>query len=497
LSQKRSLLRLNAMFDLFFQKQQARVKRVSLWRSFLAGVVVFLSLESVWGDSTLLLSNPKAAATVRMNLAHEAEREVLAVTYILEMDRAGLTLLAELREAARQGKRAVLVVDAFGNEVSASMLKYLASEGVEIYKYHPFKIKNPLNFFKRMHSKLFIVDGEHLVMGDRNGGIQYFGLSERSYVSRDAYARGKAAQDAKKHVEELIRSGEVERVQSSVPGKTNFQSEREMLDQVYVKQLNRRMRVSQDWKQELIDADSVEFFHDPIGMKGKSPGVERAIVEGIDWARERIIFENAYVSLSPLLKDALIRARDRGVEIVAVSTSPEATDVSFAAAGWEESRKFLASLGAQVLEHPGSIGNSDGDRGRRPSTRFKQRFQRWVNNELERLEKFRFLRSALKKRKDDISKLALIHAKVMTIDGIESYVMSYNFDPLSEKTNMETVLRIKDARFTQKLDGDIQYDIERFGYKTVGSGGVLHVPERSSSVNCVVRVLTRTIKAQF
>ncbi|MFL5811949.1 MAG: phospholipase D-like domain-containing protein [Bdellovibrionia bacterium] len=439
-----------------------------------------LSIGLCWADPTLFLPNPADSANVRLNLAQNAKGEVLASTFVAQADQAGLTYLAQLREAARQGKRTVYVVDALGLHIPRTLLSYLASEGVEIYLYHPFDWRNPGSYLKRLHSKLFVVDGEHLVMGDRNDGDEYAGLSKTSYLGRDAYVRGEAASDAKAHIEELIRSSEVTRFKPLQLSEIERATVKTKLDRAYTRPLARRLRKSEAWKSSVIASDSVEFYHDPIGKKGIAPGVDQKIIEAIDGAREQIIFENAYVVLSDSMKQALKRARAREVPIKVITNSAKTTNSPLVGAVWEDSKKFLASIGAEVWE----LSDQESEK---PNGKVKERVK----------EKFRNIRKALKGKYEAGSGFNMLHSKTMLIDGKHSYIMSYNFDPRSENLNMETVLYVKGQGFADKLNAEIQQDFAQSKYKLVAASGKVLERGDESGIACFKRKLIKLIESQL
>jgi putative cardiolipin synthase len=449
------------------------MRRVALFKRCLQiSATILVNTGLSWADPTLFMPNPADSANVRLNLAQNARREVLASTFVAEADRAGLMFLAQLRESARQGHRTVFVADALALRIPHSMLSYLASEGVEIYLYHPFELKNPLRYLKRFHSKLFVVDGEHLVQGDRNVGDEYAGLSKSSYVGRDAYVRGKAAADAKAHIEELIQSSEVKRYQPHELFEAERAAMKAKLDRAYSRPVARRLRKSEDWKKSVIESESVEFYHDPVGKKGIAPGMDQKIIEAIDGAHEQITIENAYVVLSDSMKQALQRARERGVSIKVITNSVKSTNSWQVGAVWEDSKQFLASIGAEVWELSGE-----------------------TDEKLK--EKFKNVRKALKGRIEAGSGFNMLHAKTMLIDGKHSYIMSYNFDPRSETLNMESALYVKGQGFAEKLNDEIKQDFAQAKYKLVAANGKVLEPGDESWSACFKRKFVKLFESQL
>jgi len=83
------------------------------------------------------------------------------------------------------------------NQMPRGLQTHLLHEGVQIKEYHPPLVLKPYWIHNRMHDKLFIVDGEHLITGGRNLKDEYFGLDCKNFVDRDVYIRGCAAAAAR------------------------------------------------------------------------------------------------------------------------------------------------------------------------------------------------------------------------------------------------------------------------------------------------------------
>jgi putative cardiolipin synthase len=442
-------------------------------------VLLLFRVDLVWADLTLLLASPQDAANVRLNVAHEAVNEVLAVSYVFNPDRAGFTMLAQLRDAARKGKRTVLVLDQFACNLSPSMLTYLESEGVEIHLYRPFDWKKPLDYLKRMHVKMFVVDGKHFITGDRNVSDGYFGVGQHAYVNRDVYIQGNAAQVARDYIQNLIKSPDVKRFRAGKIAPAELKAEKDKLDSIEVKKLTNFLRKKESWKKKSIEADAVEFLYDPIDKKGKVPGVEKKLIEAIDRARTQITFENAYVVLTPSFKKALERASMRGVKIRAITNSLESTNSKPVGVAWQSSRAFLASLGAEIWEHRGHqdipASQSNASTG----------------------EKIRKLRARINEKQTGAIDTDLLHAKTLLIDDSESFIMSYNFDPRSEKLNLETAAHIRSKQFASELESEVRKDIASSKYNLVATDGELRLPKNAPKPSCLKRVLFWALKSQL
>ena len=151
-----------------------------LARRLLAHVVLLtLAIPLAKADRVCLLNGPVDAAQSRYDLAIKAQRELNISYFYVGGVEDVITMrgFAMLRETARRGVRVRLMIDALFHRIPASLRAHLIREGVEIRVFHPFDPLKPFRFNRRLHDKLFIVDGNLLIAGGRNIDDSYFGLS--------------------------------------------------------------------------------------------------------------------------------------------------------------------------------------------------------------------------------------------------------------------------------------------------------------------------------
>jgi phosphatidylserine/phosphatidylglycerophosphate/cardiolipin synthase-like enzyme len=128
-------------------------------------------LEPCAGDpaKVVFLDDVKAATQARIDLIAKAQTEIQISTHVLSEDLAGNRLFAELVKAARRGVRVKVLYDAWENKknISPAMIQALEAHGVQLYQFRPLKMGYFWNLNRRLHDKLFIVDRQHLIQGDR------------------------------------------------------------------------------------------------------------------------------------------------------------------------------------------------------------------------------------------------------------------------------------------------------------------------------------------
>lgn len=271
---------------------------------------------------------------------------------------------------------------------------------------------------------------------------EYFGMSDKPRLSKDIYIHGQSAEKASRYFKELSNSNEVTLLKpEKVSEKKMSEISKKVESYVHSNGQYRPLDQYKDWKAKVREVENASFFHDPVGLKVKSGGVEAEVLRAIRDAKKKIVIENAYVVLTTEFKNELKAAAERGVEIEVITNSSDSTNKQLVAAAWEESRKFLARIGASVWEHPGTKRNSH--------KKLKKNFQNFTRSE------------------------AMIHSKAMIIDSDEVLIMSYNIDPRSQKINTEILERVKDFQTAKELGDILAREKVELGYiQTVTKGKI-------------------------
>ncbi|HEU5058983.1 MAG TPA: phosphatidylserine/phosphatidylglycerophosphate/cardiolipin synthase family protein [Kofleriaceae bacterium] len=313
-----------------------------------------------------LLATPAASASARLDLIRSARGEINTSAYIFSDDRVGRIALAELRAAARAGRRVRLLLDGAGNRLSRAALAHLLEEGVEVGIYNrlrPGKLLHPVKLTYRLHDKLLVVDGEHLVLGGRNVEEGYFGFSRPGYThfdDVDAYAGGEAAADANRYFMELWSGPQVERLRRADLAVSARKVAR------YRDVLDHAARVSgrpgfeafrARWRAEpTARLARVEFIHeDPRTLKNQVARTQRRLLRVIDEAASEVEIHTPYLVPDRELLGAVARARERGVTVRFVTNSLANARGHELLAQWayESQLRALAAAGAEVWEVKG------------------------------------------------------------------------------------------------------------------------------------------------
>ena len=130
-------------------------------------------MRKAWisGNRFTLLENGEAFFPRVFEAIASARREVLLETFILYEDRVGKELHAVLLGAASRGVQINMTIDAFGSHgLPDGFIGALTAAGVRVHVFEPApRLFRRINYFRRMHRKLVVVDGERAFVG----GINY------------------------------------------------------------------------------------------------------------------------------------------------------------------------------------------------------------------------------------------------------------------------------------------------------------------------------------
>lgn len=121
----------------------------------------------------------------------EARRTVLLETYILKADRVGRYILDVLGEAARRGIEVHLRLDAFGSKsiISREAIDTLRSNGVLFSWCRLWNWRHPLQYQRRNHRKLLVIDEDVAYVGGFNIGEESSSIYRGPQRWRDTHIR--------------------------------------------------------------------------------------------------------------------------------------------------------------------------------------------------------------------------------------------------------------------------------------------------------------------
>lgn len=431
-------------------------------RSRLGGETADASLNRI-----AILNDGEDALAVRLHLIRHATRSIAIQTFIWTHDAVGELFMRELIAAARRGVKVRVLADHFGVPKDPAMIAYLETiePNLEIRIYRPparALDANPLTRglhlivdFKganqRMHNKTFIVDGIAGITGGRNYEDSYFNQSGRlNFKDRDALVIGPAATQMLNSFEQFWASrhtvaGRALRdvaaeLTGTAPGGVGAERGgqagarvRAIVASANASDAPRRIHAS------LLAANHVSYSSDLPGKNASfllnGGGLHTTQLSGtLRTAEREILIQSPYLILSPRGERFFksLRRMRPDLSIVVSTNSLGSTDNLFAYSANVRLREaFVNNLGFRIHEykpHPADL-------------------RRILPNV-----------DALDRLAADEEPFLCLHGKSIVIDGLTTYIGTFNLDPRSENLNTEGGLIIRDAAIASEVRKDILRD---------------------------------------
>lgn len=353
------------------------------------------------GNDAELLTGGDALFPRLVHAADHAMHEVWLATYLFHNDPTAEHVAQALVRAARRGVRVRLVVDGFGtHRALPDLQRWLEGSGVSLVVFRPLeRWWNWLqpNQLRRLHTKLCVVDGTLGFVGGINvidDRIDlHHGATDTPRLDFAVALRGPVVAPIEQTVRAMWTRAAIGR---------DWRSEALLLARsaepvAQARQLMQRLRILPEAPSTLPQDTPVRVAFLVRDNLRQRRAIERAYIDGIRHARERIDLVCPYFYPGSSFRRTLVKAAKRGVQ------------VRLLLQGKVDYR--LAGLAARVLY-----------------------------DEL--------LRDGVRIFEYDA---AFLHAKAAVVDGEWSTLGSSNIDPLSLLLNLEANVVIADADFAGEL----------------------------------------------
>jgi phosphatidylserine/phosphatidylglycerophosphate/cardiolipin synthase-like enzyme len=481
----------------------------------------------------LLLGGAPAAYGSRLALIEGAQKTLDLQYYAIHADASTGRLLRSIRSAAQRGVRVrILLDDLHSTGRDAMVLAMAFVPNIEMRLFNPLAGGRRSSFARmlnsagdasriqqRMHNKLFIADNVLGVTGGRNLGDAYFGNALKgNFIDVDILAAGPIVQDLSRSfdsywnneraypVQSLVKREELKAIRERAQ-----QADRELADESTRAQ-NAAPAPSNDepkpgaaptsaqlaraWDEKPLDLKTARFVWAPAVMladqpgkipadKGpdqtKAPGLvvshpgdaagssRRAaslqatsdlaagsdtVVEGllqlIGQARSDLLIISPYFVPGPDMKQAFAAARGRGVRIRVLTNSLASNDAPVAHVGYARHREDLLKLGVELYElrsEQAGVSSAFGSSGS------------------GNLGESR----------------AMLHSKVLVMDGRLLVVGSMNLDLRSQLQNTEIALLVRSAELSRAASEQIERGMREGSWRVELNDGSLlwRAPEGS------------------
>ena len=325
----------------------------------------------VGGNSAEILNNGDAIIAGMAAAIREAKATVNLESYIFKNDKAGAMVAEPLIEAARRGVEVRVLVDGTGSSHSGPILDRMRQAGAKVNVFHPLGLWSLYNIGWRTHRKILVVDGTVSFTGGFCIADDWLGDARNPKEWRDMMVRA---------------TGPVSAQMQAI--------------------------FSQDWTYttgEILAGDKFYPHLDRTGdIEAQAIKVSRGdsssqasifYIVAIQAAEKSIHIQNAYFVPDARIREALIRAAKRGVD-VKIMVPGRHIDMPLVrmASRWHYGE--LLQAGVHILEY----------------------------------------------------NRTMMHQKNAVIDGLFSTVGSINFDGRSLRANEEDSLAFYDRGFAEKME---------------------------------------------
>ncbi|MDR6886516.1 MULTISPECIES: phospholipase D family protein [Variovorax] len=481
----------------------------------------------------LLLGGAPAAYGSRLALIEGAQKTLDLQYYAIHADASTGRLLRSIRSAAQRGVRVrILLDDLHSTGRDALVLGMAFVPNIEMRLFNPLAGARRSSFARmlnsvgdasriqqRMHNKLFIADNVLGVTGGRNLGDAYFGNALKgNFIDVDILAAGPIVQDLSRSfdsywnneraypVQSLVKREELKAIRERAE-----QADRELADESTRAQnappapangepkpgaAPTSAQLARAWDEKPLDLKTARFVWAPAVMladepgkipadKGpeqtKSPGLvvshpgdaagssrraaslqassdlaagSETVVEGllqlIGQARSDLLIISPYFVPGPDMKQAFAAARGRGVRIRVLTNSLASNDAPVAHVGYARHREDLLKLGVELYElrsEQAGVSSAFGSSGS------------------GNLGESR----------------AMLHSKVLVMDGRLLVVGSMNLDLRSQLQNTEIALLVRSAELSRAASEQIERGMREGSWRVELNDGSLlwRAPEGS------------------
>jgi len=407
------------------------------------------------------------AFAARAALADAAARSLDIQYYIWHDDVSGGLLFDALRRAAARGVRVRLLLDDNNTAGMDPVLAELVSHrNLEVRLFNPFRMRawrvlgyltdfSRLN--RRMHNKTFTADNQVTIIGGRNIGDEYLGVSnEVQFVDLDVMAIGRVVQEVTQDFDRYwsCRSAyPAERVLPAV-GQTTSPRHAAPADAGRTAAACLEVLARQPFVRELLE-QRLQFEWADVRMVSDDPskGEGGAKTDEFLWSRlirmmkppaQELELVSAYFVPGEGGVDQFVQMARRGVKVTILTNSLEATDVAAVHAGYAKRRKPLLEAGVTMFEL------------KRTATPAPPRSQAAGGS-------------------SDSS----LHAKTFAVDRSVAFVGSFNFDPRSARLNTELGFLIESSALAAELADVIGGELAERSYRVrLSTAGTLQWVDR-------------------
>ena len=395
-----------------------------------------------------LLDESHEGLAWRLALIDSAVSSLDIQTYLWHPDSSGRLLVDRALRAAERGVKVRLLVDdllTIGLDQAIYELHRLPN--VEFRLFNPWEdrtlvaragemLVNMERLNTRMHDKLLIADGRAAVVGGRNLGDQYFGLSaDYNFHDLDVLGFGDIARQSNAmfdhfwNSEWVVSAKNLDLEHDPEFARQQLQNMRAgvALDQT----LSAFPREPRDWSEELaalrkdLRIGTSELVFDATNEGEIARNVYAGLFGMLNQAQQELLITNAYIIPGQLAIDRLQEMTARGVDVRILTNSLASLDVPAVNSHYKPWRDDILKAGARLYEMRADAA----------------------------------IQSSLVEVPPTRAEFVGLHTKAFVIDRRLSFIGSMNFDPRSANINTEAGAFIDSPELAADLVAIMQRDM--------------------------------------
>jgi len=408
----------------------------------------------------------REAFTARIAMTDLTDKTLDLQYYLWDPDETGRLLAYHTLQVADRGVKVRVLLDDIGLQGRDNMIAAMdAHPNIEIRIFNPFSNRglHALDFVTdtdrvnhRMHNKTVIMDNAFAIVGGRNIGNHYFGVSEDiNFRDMDIAAVGPIVRDISK-MYDYFWNGKWS-VPISVITKHKYtmedlEKERKKLEQKMSKDhypypLVKDSRELQDKMKHFLNdfvwTKGEVLWNDPEQMRLDKDKQSHTMISKLHHRvtklHKNLLMESPYFIPRENGMKHLIALRKRGIKIRILTNSFASNDVMAAYAGYRSYREELLKHGVELYELRDDAGSS-----------------KIINQTPAKTEVTTGL-----------------HAKVIVFDEKDLFIGSFNLDPRSSRINTEGGLYVQSPVLAKKVMENMKEGIDlknayRLGLDTKG-----------------------------
>ena len=320
-----------------------------------------------------LLDESYDSLALRLALIDSATTALDIQTYLWYPDNTGRLILQRAVDAANRGVRVRLIIDDLLTiGLDQVMYELQSHPNISLRLFNPWQDRQALaragemiaqmeRLNTRMHDKLMIADGNAAIVGGRNIGDHYFGLSSAyNFHDLDVLGFGPIAQQSNAMFDHFWNSDWVESA-TNLNAEHDAEFSEKKWEEVLSKNANAEElqafgAVVEDWSDRLAElADKLHpgtsyMVYDETSGDAIAQNVGGEIFGFMDQAQHELLITNAYIIPGQPAIDFLKKLTDRGVRVRILTNSLASHDVPAVNSHYEPWRDDIINTGTELYE---------------------------------------------------------------------------------------------------------------------------------------------------